>query len=42
VPAALRAMLVDPDTRKVKRLTEALMKMGKLEIEPLTRAFTGA
>ena len=42
VPTALKAMLVDPDTQKVKRVTDALLKMVKLDIEPLTKAFDGA
>ena len=41
VPRALTEMLKDPDKEKVRRMTEAMLTMVKLEIEPLRRAFEG-
>ena len=34
-------MLSDPDPEKSKRVMEAMLKMKKIEIEPLKRAYEG-
>lgn len=41
VPRALTRMLGDPDTTRARRAMEAMMKMGKLDIATLQRAFDG-
>jgi predicted 3-demethylubiquinone-9 3-methyltransferase (glyoxalase superfamily) len=41
VPKALNEMLDDPDTEAARRAMEAMLKMGKLEVEELWRAFAG-
>jgi predicted 3-demethylubiquinone-9 3-methyltransferase (glyoxalase superfamily) len=41
VPKILPQMLMDPDTTKSQRAMQALMKMEKLDIEALQRAFNG-
>jgi len=40
-PAALEAMLRDPDKAKVERVTNAFLKMKKFDIKELKRAFRG-
>jgi predicted 3-demethylubiquinone-9 3-methyltransferase (glyoxalase superfamily) len=39
VPAALGEMLQDPDAAKSKRVMDALLKMGKLDIAALRQAY---
>lgn len=39
VPAALRDMMTDKDTKKSERVMEALLKMTKLDVEALTDAY---
>ena len=39
VPAELIEMLTNPDKEKVKRATESLFKMKKLDIRQLKQAF---
>ena len=39
VPTLLVEMLNDPDPEKVKRVTEAMLKMTKIEIETLKQAY---
>ena len=41
VPAQLVDMIVDPDEQKVGRVMAAMLKMVKLEIEPLRKAYAG-
>ena len=41
VPGVLGEMLQDPDPQKAKRVTEAMLQMGKLDIEGLRRAYEG-
>jgi predicted 3-demethylubiquinone-9 3-methyltransferase (glyoxalase superfamily) len=41
VPAALPAMLKDPDQAKSARATEAMLRMKKFDIEALRRAYEG-
>jgi predicted 3-demethylubiquinone-9 3-methyltransferase (glyoxalase superfamily) len=41
VPSVLGKLLGDPDRAKSKRVMQALLKMKKLEIETLQRAFEG-
>ena len=38
VPTALDKLLADPDREKAQRVMEAMLRMGKLEIEGLERA----
>lgn len=40
-PRILGEMLSDPDTEKSKRVMEAMLKMKKIEIEDLKRAYEG-
>ena len=42
VPRALNEMLEDPDTEAARRAMEAMLKMGKLEVDELRRAFEAA
>lgn len=42
VPAVLGEMLGDPDAEKVKRVTEAMLQMGKLDIARLRQAYDNA
>jgi predicted 3-demethylubiquinone-9 3-methyltransferase (glyoxalase superfamily) len=42
VPEALPRLMKDKDPAKVARVTQAMMKMIKLDIAALERAFTGA
>ena len=39
VPVALAAMLRDPQSQRTQRVTEAMLKMKKLDIEELSRIF---
>ncbi|KAF2095102.1 putative 3-demethylubiquinone-9 3-methyltransferase [Rhizodiscina lignyota] len=41
VPTALKEIMADKDVEKVKKVTEAMMKMRKLEIAELKRALEG-
>jgi len=41
VPLALEQMVSDPDRTKANRMMKALMKMRKLDIEKLQKAFNG-
>jgi predicted 3-demethylubiquinone-9 3-methyltransferase (glyoxalase superfamily) len=41
VPTALPAMMTDPDARKSGRVMEALLRMKKLDIAALERAYAG-
>jgi predicted 3-demethylubiquinone-9 3-methyltransferase (glyoxalase superfamily) len=41
VPSVLPEMLTDPDPVKSQRVMAAMMKMKKLEIEPLKQAYSG-
>lgn len=41
VPSVLTAMLTDPDPQKSQRVTEAFLKMNKIEIAELWRAYEG-
>jgi predicted 3-demethylubiquinone-9 3-methyltransferase (glyoxalase superfamily) len=38
IPRALTELLADPDREKAQRVMEAMLKMGKIEIESLERA----
>ena len=42
VPVVLADMLNDPDPGKAGRVMKAMLKMGKLEIKPLQKAYAGA
>jgi predicted 3-demethylubiquinone-9 3-methyltransferase (glyoxalase superfamily) len=42
VPTVLGEMLSDPDPIKAKRVMEVMLKMSKIEIEPLQEAYEGA
>ena len=42
VPTALPELLRDGDPEQSQRVMAAMMEMGKLEIEPLRRAYEGA
>ena len=42
VPAALAAMMTDPDSRKSGRVMKALLPMKKLDLAALRRAYEGA
>ena len=41
VPTALMELLNDPDRAKAQRVMSAMLQMGKIEIEPLRRAYEG-
>ena len=41
VPTALDELLSDPDREKANRVMEAMLQMGKLEIDGLRRAYDG-
>jgi predicted 3-demethylubiquinone-9 3-methyltransferase (glyoxalase superfamily) len=41
VPAELGEMMSDPDPEKVRRLTEAMLQMKKLDLAALRRAYEG-
>jgi predicted 3-demethylubiquinone-9 3-methyltransferase (glyoxalase superfamily) len=42
VPTLLEELIRDPDPEKSQRVMKAMMEMGKIEIEPLRRAYEGA
>jgi predicted 3-demethylubiquinone-9 3-methyltransferase (glyoxalase superfamily) len=42
IPTALGQMLGDKDPQKAARVMQAMLRMGKIEIEGLKRAFAGA
>lgn len=42
VPSILPEMLADPDREKARRVMEAMLRMVKLEIEALQKAYDGA
>jgi len=39
IPTALGKMLGDPDPKKSGRVMQAMMKMGKIDIEELKKAY---
>ena len=41
VPTALHRMLADPDHRRAQRVTEALLKMKRLDLNELEKAYGG-
>lgn len=41
VPTAIVKLMSDPDPKKSRRVTEALLKMNKIEIEGLEKAYRG-
>lgn len=41
VPTVLSELLSDPDPERSQRVMKAMMEMGKIEIEPLQRAYEG-
>ena len=41
VPLALLEWISDPDVERAKRVTEVMLQMKKLDIEPLKRAYEG-
>ena len=41
IPPALGRMLSDPDTEAAGRAMQAMLKMGKIDLAELERAFTG-
>jgi len=41
VPVILAELLNDPDPKKAGRVMKAMLKMGKLEIKPLQKAYDG-
>jgi predicted 3-demethylubiquinone-9 3-methyltransferase (glyoxalase superfamily) len=41
VPTILEEYVRDPDPEKSQRVMQAMLKMGKIEIEPLERAYAG-
>jgi predicted 3-demethylubiquinone-9 3-methyltransferase (glyoxalase superfamily) len=41
-PTVLGELLSDPDPERSQRVMAAMMEMGKIEIEPLRRAYEGA
>src|SRR5499427_3328529 len=42
VPAAIPKMLTDPDSRKSERVMNAFLKMKKLDIDEIERAYEGS
>src|SRR5262245_60145836 len=42
VPASMDEMMRDPDKNRARRVTEVMLKMGKLDIAELERAYEGA
>ncbi len=42
VPTVLGQMLSDPDPAKAQRVTEAMLRMGKLDVEALRAAYEGS
>jgi predicted 3-demethylubiquinone-9 3-methyltransferase (glyoxalase superfamily) len=41
IPKALNELLADPDREKAQRVMQAMLQMGKIEIEGLRRAYEG-
>lgn len=41
VPTVLNKLMSDSDPEKVKRVTEAMLQMDRIDIEPLQRAYEG-
>lgn len=41
VPTVLGKLMSDSDPEKVKRVTEAMLQMNRIDIEPLQRAYEG-
>ncbi|MBA3377902.1 MAG: VOC family protein, partial [Chloroflexia bacterium] len=41
VPKALIRLMSDPDAEKSGRVMQAMMQMGKIEVEGLERAYAG-
>src|SRR5262245_31871609 len=41
VPVVLQDMIADPDRQKAKRVMEAMLKMVKLDIAELNKAYNG-
>lgn len=41
VPAAISNMMTDPDTKKSERVMNAFLKMKKLDISAIERAYAG-
>ena len=41
VPTLLDELIPDPDPEKSQRVVQAMLQMGKIEIEPLRRAYEG-
>ena len=41
VPTVLGKLMSDSDPEKVKRVTEAMLRMDRIDIEPLQRAYAG-
>lgn len=41
VPVQLLEWIADPDTEKARRVNEVMLRMKKLDIEPLRRAYEG-
>lgn len=41
VPTILGKLMSDKDSERVKRVTEAMLQMDKIDIEPLQRAYDG-
>ncbi len=41
VPRLLEELMSDPDPEKSKRVMQAMLKMDKIEVEPLKRAYEG-
>ena len=41
VPTRLEQLIRDPDPEKSQRVMQAMLQMGKIEIEPLERAYAG-
>lgn len=41
VPSVLGTWVTDPDSAKARRVTEAMLKMSKLDIEKLRKAYEG-
>ena len=42
VPTILTQLMADPDRAKAQRVTEAMLKMGKIDVAALQRAYDGA
>ena len=42
VPLVLGELLSDPDAEKANRVMQAMLHMGKIEIEPLQQAYAGS